>query len=201
MGGKVCDDLTQLDLFPTLCDCIGAEHLAWLQGKSMMPSVHGEQTEINDEVHAGVNNHISYEPIRMVRTRRFKYVRHYLDRDHPVIANCDSGSNKDFWLRHDWQKQIASREELYDTVLDPNDRNNLMDQALHNEVAEEMRGRLDRWMLATEDPLLKGPVQALLGAQGPGLPSELLPDHIVSRHSNRIDSPHTSRQICPQSSL
>jgi arylsulfatase A-like enzyme len=166
VGGKVFDALiTQLDLFPTLCDYIGVEHPAWLQGKSMMPIVHGEQAEINDEVHAEVNYHISYEPMRMVRTHRYKYIRHYLDRDHPVIANCDSGSTKDFWLSHDWQKQISSREELYDTVLDPNERHNLIDQALHHEVAEEMRGRLDRWMLVTEDPILKGPIQAPPGAQ------------------------------------
>jgi len=72
----VCDALiSQLDLYPTLCDYIGVEHPAWLQGKSMMPILRGEQAEINEEVHAEVNYHISYEPMRMVRTHRYKYIR------------------------------------------------------------------------------------------------------------------------------
>jgi len=35
----------------------------------------------------------------------------------------------------------------------------------HRDVAEEMRERLDRWMKATDDPLLKGPIQAPSGVQ------------------------------------
>ena len=42
-GGKVVDALiSQLDIYPTLCDLAGVAHPAWLEGKSMLPIVRGE---------------------------------------------------------------------------------------------------------------------------------------------------------------
>jgi hypothetical protein len=49
-------------------------------------------------------------------------------------------------------------------IFDPNERHNLIEDPSSRLVAEEMRGRLDRWMRATEDPLLRGPVKAPPGA-------------------------------------
>ncbi len=42
-GGIVCDAMvSQIDLFPTLCERLGTEIPAWLRGKSMMPLLRGE---------------------------------------------------------------------------------------------------------------------------------------------------------------
>jgi arylsulfatase A-like enzyme len=36
VGGKVCDAMiSQLDLYPTLCDLLNIEKPEWLQGKSL----------------------------------------------------------------------------------------------------------------------------------------------------------------------
>jgi arylsulfatase A-like enzyme len=165
-GGKVCDALiSQLDLYPTLCDYAGIEPPSWLEGRSMMPVIRGELPEINEEIHAEVNYHIAYEPKRMVRTNRYKYIRHFLNRTRPVIANCDASPSKDFWLAHDWQNQTIDHEELYDVALDPNEGQNLIADPAHGKVAGDMRGRLDRWMESTNDPILKGPINAQSGAK------------------------------------
>jgi hypothetical protein len=56
-------------------------------------------------------------------------------------------------------------ESLYDLIFDPNEQNNLVADSASKTVLTEMRGRLDRWMHRTSDPLLNGPVPAPHGAQ------------------------------------
>jgi arylsulfatase A-like enzyme len=166
-GGKVCDALvSHLDLFPTICDYTGIARPDWLRGRSMMPLMRGDKAEINEEIRAEVNYHIAYEPKRSVRTQRYKYIRHLLDRSHPVIANCDPGPTKDYFLEHGWHDERVDREELYDVALDPHEARNLVNDPTHAKVAEDMRRRLDRWMRQTEDPILAGPIKAPSGTLG-----------------------------------
>ena len=164
-GGKVSDALvSHLDIFPTLCDLAGVKHPAWLEGHSMLPLMSGEKQEIREELFAEVNYHASYEPKRAVRTARWKYIRNFSDRGKPVLPNCDDGLSKDIWLKYGWKDRPVDREQLYDLVFDPNETRNLAADPAHRETLAEMRGRLERWMQATRDPALKGPVKAPAGA-------------------------------------
>jgi N-sulfoglucosamine sulfohydrolase len=165
-GGKVIDALiSQLDIFPTLCDLTGIAHPAWLEGKSMLPIIRGEANEINDEVFAEVTYHAAYEPKRAVRTGRWKYIRRFGDKHTPVLPNCDDGLSKSLWLEYGWKNMQLPEESLYDLIFDPNEHNNLAVDPTSKTVLTEMRGRLDRWMHRTSDPLLEGPVPAPHGAQ------------------------------------
>lgn len=158
-GGRVFDALvSQVDIFPTICDLVGIARPAWLQGCSLLPLIRGEVAEVRDEVFAGVTFHAAYEPQRAVRTRRWKYIRRFGDRNLPVLANCDDGPSKDLWLAHGWRERPQPAEQLYDLVFDPNECANLASDPEHTEVLVEMRGRLERWMRETGDPLLCGPV-------------------------------------------
>jgi N-sulfoglucosamine sulfohydrolase len=164
-GGKVSDAMvSHLDLFPTFCDLLTIEHPAWLQGKSLMPLMRGEATEIHDEIFAEVNYHAAYEPKRAVRTQRWNYIRKFGDREHPVLPNCDDGLSKDLWVTNGWKSRLDPGEQLYDTLFDPAERYNLAADAAHRATLTEMRGRLDAWMKRTNDPLLQGPVKAPPGA-------------------------------------
>ena len=49
-------------------------------------------------------------------------------------------------------------------MFDPNERNNLAADPAHKATLDEMRQRMDKWMQATNDPLLRGPVPAPSGA-------------------------------------
>jgi N-sulfoglucosamine sulfohydrolase len=165
-GGKVIDALiSQLDIFPTLCDLTGIAHPAWLEGKSMLPIIRGEANEINDEVFAEVTYHAAYEPKRAVRTGRWKYIRRFGDKHTPVLPNCDDGLSKSLWLEYGWKNMQLPEESLYDLIFDPNEHNNLAVDPASKTVLTEMRGRLDRWMHRTSDPLLEGFVPAPHGAQ------------------------------------
>lgn len=165
-GGKVCDAMvSHIDLYPTICDMLDVERPKWLQGKSMMPLVSAGVKEINEEIFAEVNYHAAYEPKRAVRTKRWKYIRHYDGRKHPNLPNCDDGPSKSLWLANGWREQRVDAEQLYDLMFDPNETHNIAADPANAKVLAEMRGRLDRWMHATDDPLLKGQVKAPKGAK------------------------------------
>jgi arylsulfatase A-like enzyme len=164
-GGSVCDAMiSQIDIFPTLCDLLQIQPPGWLQGKSFLPLLRHEVPEINEGIFAEVNYHAAYEPLRCVRTKRWKYIRRFGDRFHPVLCNCDDGPSKGLWVKHGWKDRILPQEEVYDLFFDPNERANLASNPAFQVTLDELRNRLDQWMHATNDPLLAGPVKAPRGA-------------------------------------
>ncbi|QOY89787.1 sulfatase family protein [Paludibaculum fermentans] len=166
LGGKVSDAMvSHLDVYPTLCETLELPTPAWLEGRSLTPLVKGAANSIRDEIFAEVSYHASYEPKRALRTARYKYIRNFGDRKLPVLPNCDDGYSKSYWLEQGWKDRYVPREELYDLVFDTNETNNLVAHQMVPAPLEELRGRLDRWMKDTDDPLLRGPVAAPHGAQ------------------------------------
>ncbi len=158
--GRVYDALvTQLDLYPTICELAGIDPPDWLEGVSLTPLVRGEVEELHQEVFAEVTYHAAYEPQRAVRTARYKYARRF-DDEHPgrVLANLDDGLTKEVMLACGWADLDQPSEALYDLWLDPGEgRNRIDDPALAN-VVLDLKRRLHDWMLRTGDPLLDGAV-------------------------------------------
>ncbi len=157
-GGQVNDSLvSQLDLYPTICELGGVDRPDWLEGTSLLPLVRGEATEVNDEIFAELTYHAAYEPQRAVRTSRYKYARHF-DRSTPgrVRANVDDGLTKDVLLEVGWAEVEAPEEALYDLWLDPTEGSNRIDDPRLADVADDLRNRLHEWMVRTDDPLLDG---------------------------------------------
>ena len=185
-GGRVCNAmLSNIDVYPTLCEYLGIAKPAWLEGKSFMPVLKGEQSEINKEVFSEVTYHAAYEPKRCVRTGRWKYIRRFDGRTTSVLPNCDDGGSKTFWLEKGWKTEpLVSKEELYDLVFDPMEHSNLANQAYAQDALKEMRARLDGWMQRTNDPLLRGPVPLVPGGRvvDPNAISPEALNHSMSRH-------------------
>jgi arylsulfatase A-like enzyme len=164
-GGKVIDaQVSHLDVYPTLCELARVEPPAWLQGTSLMPLVRGEVDRLHEEIFAEVTYHAAYEPQRAVRTERWKYIRRFDEFRYPVLANCDDSESKDLWVAAGWGERQVPRERLFDLVLDPNEGDDLAARPEFADQLTEMRGRLERWMRETEDPLLDGPVPPPPGA-------------------------------------
>lgn len=156
-GGKTINGLVSvIDIFPTICELLEIEKPAWLDGTSVMPLIREEKQEIRDEVFSQVNYHCAYEPTRAVRTKRYKYIRHFDDRQTPVFSNCDDGPSKQYLLDHEWKDIQVHEEELYDLIFDPNERDNLVSNPLKKETLNKMRTRLDQIMKNTGDPLING---------------------------------------------
>jgi len=165
-GGSAIDAMvSHIDIFPTICELLDIDPPGWLQGRSILPLIRGDADQIHEEIFAEVNYHAAYEPQRAVRTRRWKYIRRFDGRTCPVLPNCDDGPSKDVWLEHGWRNWHLATEQLYDLILDPNETCNLARDPSARAVLEDMRGRLERWMRATDDPLLRGPIPAPPGAR------------------------------------
>ncbi|MBS1091798.1 sulfatase [Gluconobacter sp. Dm-74] len=156
--------VSQIDVFPTVYDYLGIPRPSWLVGQSFLPVLRGSQAEIRDAVYAEMTYHASYEPMRAVRTQRWKYIRRFGSRRQPVLPNCDDSPSKSVWVGAGWPDHHLPEEALYDLTFDPAETGNLCHDPQYGDVLREMRKRLRRWMQETQDPLLKGPVAAPVGA-------------------------------------
>jgi arylsulfatase A-like enzyme len=165
-GGRVSDALvSQIDLFPTLCELVGVAPPGHLQGRSLLPAVRREVGEVNDAVFAELTFHAAYDPQRAVRTRRHKYVRRFGARERTVLPNVDDSPSKELLLELGLARRRQPREELYDLAFDPSEAQNLAGDPAYADVRDELRDRLDEWMRTTGDPLLDGEVPAPDGAE------------------------------------
>src|SRR3954447_14070382 len=159
-GGKVSDELvSQLDLFPTICELAGIDRPEWAQGRSLLSEAP------SDAVFAEITFHAAYEPQRAVRTKRYKYIRRFDNGHHgPVLANIDDSPSKTYLLDHGLAARTPPAEELYDLVFDPGEAHNLAGEPAPAETLAALRARLLAWMRDTGDPLLDGPVAPRPGA-------------------------------------
>jgi N-sulfoglucosamine sulfohydrolase len=165
-GGKAVDGLvSQVDIFPTLCDVLDIPRPPWLQGLSFLPLVRQAASQAREAVFAEVTYHAAYEPMRCVRTARHKYLRRYDGRTRPVLPNCDDSPSKTILLDRGWRDQRRDQEVLFDLAFDPQETCNIAARPEAEQVLAEMRARLDRWMEGTDDPLRHGPVPAPPGAR------------------------------------
>ncbi len=107
--------MSQYDFLPTLLDYLGLPPVEdeRLPGVSFAPVWRGEAEEVRDEV--VVYN--EYGPVRMIRTRQWKYVHRYPGGPH----------------------------ELYDLVEDPDERENVVAEEERRPIVRRMRRRLAAW--------------------------------------------------------
>lgn len=160
MNGHATDSLvSQIDVFPTLCDLLHLPKPDYLEGTSFAPVFNGARGDFRDEIFAESSFHTSYEPIRCVRTKRYKYIRYY-DTSYLYInkSNIDESETKDFFMENGLDKHKKYAEALYDLYFDPGERDNLSCNSVYKAVLEDMRGRLEKHLEETDDFILKGPV-------------------------------------------
>ncbi len=153
-GGLV----SQIDLFATFLEAAGIplpDGVA--DSRSLLPVLRGQAAAHRDAVFSENNYSGGYDPIRAVRTSRYKYIRNFEGNPGPSTApdyaltphHCEQGA-----------RFLRSRrpEELYDVQEDPGELHNLAGLPAYDGVRAEMEDRLFSWMEQTSDPLLEGPL-------------------------------------------
>ena len=132
--GVVCQTIvSHYDFMPTILEMCGVPYQqpARLPGKSFAPVLRGETASFRDDVVV----FDEYGPVRMIRTREWKYVRRY----------------------------PAGPDELYDLVNDPQEHVNLIDDPAQAERVADMAARLEGWFDRYVDPALDGSKEAVTG--------------------------------------
>ncbi|HCK11815.1 MAG TPA: sulfatase [Candidatus Latescibacteria bacterium] len=165
-GGKVVDALVSLiDLVPTVYELAGIGCPDFVDGTSLTPLINGTEG-LHDHVFCEVNYHAAYEPMRSVRTERYKYIRRYDGREQHVLPNTDDTLSKAFILNKGWEEIEREQEMLYDLMFDPHEANNLAGSDTYTEILTEMQRKLESWMGETNDPLLNsGTIYAPSGSR------------------------------------
>jgi len=163
--GAVDALVSHMDVFPTLCELLELDKPDWLQGVSMLPVLTGSADQVREEIHAEVTFHAAYEPMRCIRTTRYKYIRLYDDHGRHVAANIDDGLSKTFLTEHGLLEETRGQEMLFDLYLDPMERVNLAGRPQYAGIVQSMQDRLTSWMQRTNDPLLTGQVAKPAGAR------------------------------------
>lgn len=154
-AGKVCDSLlSQVDVFPTLCEMNDLPKPDYLQGKSFAGVFENPDSEIRDEIFAEVTYHAAYEPMRCIRTKRYKLIRYYDFHDGHVPANIDESSCKTLLIDSGLLRKSRDREMLFDLYMDPMERENLIGNPDYKDIYTDLRLRLEDWMEKTKDPLI-----------------------------------------------
>lgn len=164
-NGKVVDSLvSQIDVFPTLCELLNLNKPDYLEGKSFAEAFLDNKAFLDEYIFAEVNFHTSYEPVRCVRTKRYKYIKYYDETWNKVnLSNMDESVPKDFLMNNGLKEKIKYREGLFDLYYDPTERNNLADDIKYKEILKNLRKVLLEKQIKTDDPILKGALEIKKG--------------------------------------
>ncbi|TVQ23810.1 MAG: sulfatase [Spirochaetaceae bacterium] len=160
-GGRVIEPIvSHLDLYPTLMDLIGCERPEWLEGESLVPLVTGRVAALHDEVFTEQTYHGTLEPLRAVRTERYKLIRRHLPTG-PLMRH--DGPSTPIVDAHGWYDRETGHEELFDLYRDPQEACNRITDPSMVPIADDLRERMDRWMARTDDCFVGGEFPAVPG--------------------------------------
>jgi len=182
--GTTCSTLlSNLDFCPTILDICGVSIPRGLEGYSFAPLFDERRYRERGAVYGALYYDAAYDPIHMVRTNRYKYIRSFA-----VTAEESAGADSEMlakhhtgkWIRADdsdvqrgltWlsmKKKYAPppAEELYDLEEDPLEQRNIADSARHSDILNDLREKLQKMMERTGSPLLRGHVSPSLSLSG-----------------------------------
>ncbi|WP_327584386.1 sulfatase [Nonomuraea sp. NBC_00507] len=155
--GRRGQAVSHLDILPTLLEMAGGSAGPGHEGRSIVPDLRGAAGPRDRTLFLEKSFHDRYDPMRAVRTSKYKYIRNFTDGPALVLAKDieESPSRRGFGDGH-----LAPRPpvELYDLRKDPWEQLNIAAEPAMAETVASLDDRLLRWMRETGDPLLDGPI-------------------------------------------
>ncbi len=157
-GSRYDELLSNVDVLPTMLECIGLEVPDELHGRSFLPLLTGGGYDEREQVFAEMTWHDMYNPFRAIRTRRYKYVRSFWHLPKVYLTKDIFASEAGREVREADGVPPRPYEELYDLEECPREDDNVVYEPRYRDVRADLAERLKDWMEATDDPLLDGPV-------------------------------------------
>ena len=149
--------LSNVDLLPMLLELVGVALPANLHGRSFAALLRGAQFQPRDAVFAEKTFHTYYDPMRAIRTERWKYIVNF-EEGHRIEAPTDILVSGSYLAMIPTLAEHRPHFELYDLVKDPNEKTNLAGNTETANTERDLRRRLYDELKKTGDPLLEGRV-------------------------------------------
>ena len=197
-AGTTDDQLISfVDLAPTMFSLAGIELPDYLEGQAFLGKLRAKTPR--QYVFAAADRlDTSYDMIRAVRDKRYKYLRNFNpDQGYylPVKYREQMATMQELLRLRDngllnlaqqqWFRESKPVEEIFDTWKDPHELNNLAQNPAYADKLVELRTQLEQWMEETED---KGfiPEAELIEQFWPGLEQPITAPTKVNIIGNRI---------------
>lgn len=154
------DMISNVDILPTLLELMGHPLPDNLHGRSFAGLLTGGKYTPNDSVFGEMTYHTNYDPVRCVRTHKWKLIASFDSAPRQMMAPDFNNNGKGY------PETCLALEldgfhppyELFDLEADPYELNNLADDPAHAETRDGLIRQLRDWMERTGDPLLDGPI-------------------------------------------
>ena len=161
-GGRVSEALvSQIDIYPTICELIGLER-AGLPPGPLAAAGHAQARPTRSTTRSSPSSRTTPPTSRSGRSG--PSAGSTSAGSATATCRCSrtstTGRPRTCSWPSGWAERPLPREALYDLLFDPAEAHNLADDPAHAGVLAEMQGRLDAWMRDTDDPLLDGDVDA-----------------------------------------
>jgi N-sulfoglucosamine sulfohydrolase len=197
-AGTVDDQLISfVDFLSTALSLAGIEPPGYVDGRAFL----GDFVDRNPRqyVHGAADRFdTEYDTIRAVRDNRFKYLRNFQpDRPYylplsyreqmPIMQELlrlrDAGELTA--AQSQWFRTSKDVEELFDTLQDPHELNNLAPDPRYSDKLGELRSELESWMASVGDTGLM-PEAQLIERMWPGMVQPVTAAPTISRQGNTI---------------
>jgi N-sulfoglucosamine sulfohydrolase len=203
-AGTVRDELVSfVDLAPTVLALAGVEIPAHMQGRVLVGDKAGAEP---DYIFAARDRmDIEYDMMRSARDKRFLYIRNFVPElpyaGHIIYRNQSDIMQEWFRLQAErkltgpaalWMRTSRPAEELYDTIADPHQIDNLAANPAHKVTLERMRAAVEQWMTRTRDQGLINEAEMIQRMWPGGVQPETAAPYIVPRRTTEApDRPAT----------
>lgn len=158
-GGKEYNELiSNVDLLPTYIEFANGRVPDKLDGRSFLSLIDRKRYKERDYIFAELTWHDRYNPIRSVRTKRYKYIKNFGRRPRVYLPRDIFTSRAGYSMFEECYYFVRDEEELYDLEKDPWEKMNVIDLPEYRDIRDKLRGILNEWMISTNDPLLKGDI-------------------------------------------
>lgn len=171
--------ISHVDLPVTWLEAAGIEKPKKMQGRSLLNLLLGKSSTARAEIFAERNWHNTFDPMRAIRTGRYKLIFNAAPKfPYRPISDVEASPSWQSYLELARNGRLGALHmrlleptrpmfELYDLERDPDEFHNLATSPEHAEILQDLKYRLSDWMHETYD-FLPPIYQGYPARSGPG---------------------------------
>ena len=140
--GVAHDELvSQIDMFPTVCEVAGIDPPPWLAGRSLVATRRRRRTARHALARSSPSSPITppTNPSGRSAPSASSTSGALTTIPFPVLPNCDDSPSKEAYLARGWAQRAVARESLHDLFFNPGEGRNLIGVADYAPIASELR--------------------------------------------------------------